>query len=134
MDNESKLSLAEEFNKYFTVTLADSPALKQDVFKIRYKVYCDEFEYESAMDCPNQLETDEYDEISTHCLITHLETGMPAGCIRLVPAVGSRENSPLPFEKYCQASLYKDLIDSMNLDRSTVCEISRLAVDGMVRL
>ncbi|OQW79250.1 MAG: PEP-CTERM/exosortase system-associated acyltransferase [Proteobacteria bacterium ST_bin11] len=133
MDVASKSSLAESFSRYFRVDLAQSDAQKEYVFKVRYRVYCEEFKYESVERFENQLEVDDYDQYSRHCLITHLQTGMPAGCVRLVPAIGNRESEPLPLEKHCGASLDNKLIDSLELQRNTVCEISRLAVDGAFR-
>ena len=58
---------------------------------------------------------------------------MPAGCVRLVPADGEAEDAPLPFERYCPESLDHNFIQSLDLDRGTICEISRLAVDGAFR-
>ena len=39
----------------------------------------------------------------------------------------------LPFEKDCSKSLDSEFIRRLNLDRKTVCEISRLAVDSTFR-
>ena len=43
------------------------------------------------------------------------------------------EADPLPLEKYCGHSLDTELIDRLKLDRGTVCEVSRLAVDDAFR-
>ncbi len=133
MDAAPKLSLAESFSSYFKVELAESAIQKEQVFQIRYRVYCEEFRYEAVERFSDGLEIDEYDRYSRHCLITHLKTGIPAGCVRLVPAVDVREIEPLPLEKYCGVSLDRQFIDSLNLSRDTICEISRLAVDGAFR-
>ncbi|MCQ8180306.1 PEP-CTERM/exosortase system-associated acyltransferase [Methylomonas sp. SURF-1] len=133
MDVAQKLSLAESFSRYFKVSLAETVAQKQQVFRIRYRVYCEEFKYESQEHFIDQLEVDEYDQISRHCLITHVQTGLPAGCVRLVPALGAESEAPLPLEKYCGKSLDRNALGKLELDRSTVCEISRLAVDGAFR-
>lgn len=133
MNTESNLSLTESFERYFNVELAISEAQKKQVFGIRYRVYCEEFKYESVDLFPDHLEVDEYDEYSRHCLIVHRSSGIPAGCVRMVPALGESEIKPLPLEKYCRASLDWNEIDKLRLDRSTVCEISRLAVDGAFR-
>lgn len=125
-------TLAENFQQYFSVDLATTPEQKLDVYKIRYRVYCDEFKYEPADRFPEKVEFDEFDDKSLHCLITH-RSGMPAGCVRLVPAYGDADNSSLPFEKYCMDSLDTEYIERLNLERNTVCEISRLAVDGAFR-
>lgn len=133
MSEESNLSLAESFERYFSVELASNSEQKQQVFGIRFRVYCEEFKYEAVDLFPDRIEVDEYDKYSNHCLIKHRETGLPAGCVRLVPALDRQEILPLPFEKYCSQSLDQALIDALNLNRNSVCEISRLAVDGAFR-
>jgi len=127
---EKNIPLAEDFRDYFDVFLANTEQLRSAVYKIRYRVYCVEFEYEPINSFPNKEEFDEFDEHSRHCVIIHKSTGMPAGCVRLVPAA---ETLILPFEKYCSSSIDKEYIKKLNLDRDKVCEISRLAVDGAFR-
>ena len=124
------ISLIENFQQYFSVEFAHTIEQKQEVYGVRYRVYCDEFEYESTALFPDQLETDEFDDISLHCLIVHKSSGKSAGCVRLVPALGE---NPLPLEKHCAESLDTEFISSLNLARNTVCEISRLAVDRLFR-
>jgi len=126
-------TLAEHFKNYFSVELAVTPEQKRKVFGIRYRVYCEEFEYESREHFPGKQEFDEFDDHSLHCLITHKKSEMPAGCVRLVPTIGINSGDLLPFEKYCAESLDSEFIKKLNLERKTVCEISRLAVDGNFR-
>jgi len=133
MNNESNLSLTESFERYFKVELATSDIQKEQVYRVRYRVYCEEFQYEGVDLFPDGLEKDEYDQNSRHCLIIHRNSGLPAGCVRLVPAIGSADVAPLPLEKYCSSSLDQQFLSRLNLERSTVCEISRLAVDGAFR-
>lgn len=133
MELSPRLSLAESFSRYFRAEIADTADKRHQVFGIRYRVYCEEFKYEAVEHFPDRLEVDDYDDFSRHCLITHRETGLPAGCVRLVPAVDESLSMPLPLEKYCGPSLDKVYISGLNLDRQTVCEISRLAVDGAFR-
>ena len=130
-----KDSLTESFLRYFSIELATTPEQKESVYKIRYRVYCEEFGYEPADRFPDKMEFDAYDDHSLHCLITHKSSGMPAGCVRMISAA-ENENSDidiLPFEKDCSESLDNEYIRGLNLDRKTVCEISRLAVDGAFR-
>ena len=129
MKNQAN-SVADNFLRYFDVALATSEEQKRATFHIRYRVYCEEFGYEPCEHFPDQAETDEYDDHSLACLITHKSSGLPAGCVRLVPAL---EHKPLPLEKYCGESLDRAFIASLKLQRSTLCEISRLAVDGAFR-
>ena len=122
-------SVAETFSKYFDVSIAATKAQRNAVFSIRYRVYCDEFGFESVEEFPDQIEFDEYDPQSTHCLITHRPTGKPAGCVRMVPTYSNEIRDPLPFEKYCASSLDREFLTQLSPPRETMCEISRLAVD-----
>ena len=131
MSND-KESLAENFLQYFQVELATSVEDKRSVFEVRYRVYCEEFKYESGESFPDKAETDEYDGRSLHCLIRHKSSGMAAGCVRLVPAA-SGVAGLLPFEKYCAGSIDHSFVKSLNAERSGIAEASRLAVDGAFR-
>lgn len=125
--------LAESFATYFLVQIAHTQAQRDSVYAIRYNVYCKEFGYESPAAFPDGRERDEYDDQAIHALIIHRATGRPAACVRLVPARSEDENIPLPFEKYCAESIDTAFVRGLGLDRSTLCEISRLAVDGRFR-
>ena len=126
-------SLTESFLRYFSIELATTPEQIKSVYKIRYRVYCEEFGYEPEDRFPDKLEYDAYDNDALHCLITHKSSGMPAGCVRLILATEHVDSDMLPFEKVCAESLDDEFIQGLNLDRKTVCEISRLAVDGAFR-
>lgn len=132
MEN-AKLSLAENFGRYFAVNLAVSSTQKAQTYRIRYRVYCDEFKYEPADNFPSEEEQDSYDTNALHCLITHKSSGMPAGCVRMVPVIGEDDDHLLPFEKHCASCIDQVFVSKLSLDRKTVCEISRLAVDGAFR-
>ena len=125
--------LTEDFARYFRVELVTSKQQEKEVYGVRYRVYCEEFNYVATDVCPDQLETDEFDKHSLHCLIIHKESGRTAGCVRLVSACEDNENGLLPFEKYCKLSINDEMIDNDILQLSTKCEISRLAVDGAFR-
>ena len=131
---EEKSSLVQNFQSFFTIEFAKTIEQKKEVYGIRYRVYCDEFGYESVDKFPNQEEKDEYDDFSLHCLIIHKSSGLAAGCVRLVPAFDGKNRAiALPLEKHCKESLDHDYINNLDLDRHTVCEISRLAVDKVFR-
>jgi len=130
---QMQLTLAAKFLQYFDIAYVVTEAQRHDVFGIRYSVYCDEFGYEPVHLFPDHEERDEFDSNAIHVLITHKTSGTPAGCVRLVTPIGSKGSDLLPFEKHCESSLDTEFIRSLNLDRGTVCEISRLAVDGPFR-
>lgn len=50
MDSES---LYDAYNKYFKVIRADSPELLDEVFRLRYQVYCIEHKFENQHDFPD---------------------------------------------------------------------------------
>ncbi len=126
------ISLTDSFRRYFTVNLAVTPEQRNAVYTIRYRVYCEEFGYESLENFPEGLEHDRFDDSSLHCLVTHKGTGRPAGCVRLVIADDGGLDS-LPMELFCSDSLDRALLESLSLKRNTICEVSRLAVDGSFR-
>ena len=83
---DEKPTLVRSFQEFFTVQIASTAEEKSKVYGIRYRVYCDEFGYESIDKFPDEEEKDEFDDFSLHCLIMHKRSGLPAGCVRLVPA------------------------------------------------
>ncbi|GEM_PF-282957 len=123
-------SLVEEFQRYFILEQATTPAQLEYVYTVRYRVYCEEFQYEPAEACPDKLERDEFDASSRHCLVMHRATGRPAGCARLVLA---DEQRLLPMEKFCSAAIDETIMRQFDGRRDTVCEFSRLGVDGAFR-
>lgn len=122
----SEYSVAKHFNQYFQIKFANTKALRQAAFKIRYGVYSEELGWEPENSA--KMETDECDDYAYHCLLEHRRTGEFAGCVRLVIPPINQPNLPLPFEKNCLQSAFTDVIDSTKLPRGNFGEISRLAV------
>lgn len=127
---EKKVSIVGDFQEYFKLEIASTPEQMEMVYRIRYRVYCEEFGYEEAESFPDHKESDEFDAHSTHCLIIHKLTGMPAACVRVVHV---DETTKMPMETYCLDSLDPKLFSARATDRSKICEFSRLAVDGAFR-
>ncbi|MFK7977791.1 MAG: PEP-CTERM/exosortase system-associated acyltransferase [Halioglobus sp.] len=130
MSDALKPSLVEDFARYFDLELATSPEQLAGVFAVRYRVYCEEFGYEPTAAHPDKLERDEFDADSDHCLVVHKSSSLPAGCARLVHAT---EDSQLPMEKFCAQALDQKVIRAFDGRRDTICEFSRLGVDGAFR-
>jgi len=128
------LSLAENFNEYFRVSLAVTEEEKLEAYKTRYRVYCEEFEYEEKENFTSEMEKDDFDDISYHCLITHRSSGYTAACVRLVPAsTATTPHALLPLEKHCSSALSDESCTLLKGDRTDLGEISRLAVDATFR-
>lgn len=123
-------TLLEDFQEYFDLELVTTPEQLEQVYRIRYRVYCEEFKYEPAELFPEQVESDDFDGRSSHCLVRHRSSGLPAGCARLVHV---DESTLMPMEAFCGESIEEKVIRSYDGRRNTVCEFSRLAVDGAFR-
>ena len=123
-------SLFMEFAQYFELSLALTPAERAAVYQVRYRVYCEEFGYEPIEAFLDRQETDEFDDQSMHCLVTHKQSGRPAGCVRLVLVEG---DDRLPMEVHSGDAIDAAFMRQFDKQRSSVAEISRLAVDGDFR-
>ena len=124
-------SLGKAYKQYFEIVPAYSDALKDEVFRIRHQVYCEELAFEPQR--PDRRETDEYDAQSLHLLIRSIQTGEFIGCTRLVRMRPSDPYHPLPFEKACASTIDRSIIDPAQLPRDSIAEVSRLAVIARFR-
>jgi N-acyl amino acid synthase of PEP-CTERM/exosortase system len=129
----SEIPLSKHFENYFEVVLAHTPRLLEQIFRIRYDVYCQEFQFEREENYPNSLEQDHYDQYSLHCLVLHKASKAPAGCVRLIKIPKKNPSLLLPLERFCGDSLYHDTLHPSLLPRLSLCEISRLAVHTAFR-
>lgn len=125
--------ITQAFHRYFDLSQPQTAEEQEEVYRLRYEVYCHEFQLEREEDCPGGRETDEYDESSWHCVMHHRTTGAAAGCVRIVPAMPGEPHWELPMERYCQDSFYDIPERPDRLDRNSVCEVSRLAVHSLFR-
>jgi N-acyl amino acid synthase of PEP-CTERM/exosortase system len=126
-------SLSASFHDYFEVLEADTASLKDEVYRIRYEVYCRELAYEDASHFPDHRERDEFDPIARHCLLRHRSSGEFAGCVRLIAHSALDESARLPFEKHCWQSLDPALMFDLRARGVRYGEISRLAVPARFR-
>lgn len=125
------INLHRDFRKYFRIVPAFSDELKNEVYKLRYQVYCLELGWEPPND--TLLESDAFDARSYHCLLQSVNNDEFVGCIRIVVPDAYFPNMPLPFENVCAGSLDPGVPDlSMQLNNS-IAEASRLAVIGKYR-
>lgn len=121
-------SFYSDYQKAFRVLRADSNALKDIVFRLRYEIYC----LENNMDCSDSvgnagigsdLEKDAYDDHALHYLLYHKLTDEAVGTVRIVLP---REDKPLhsfPLQLICDHPLLH-----MEDKVSRFCEISRLCM------
>lgn len=116
--------IATHFSNYLKPQIAKSDPLKQEVYKLRYQVYCEELHFEDTN--PAHIEQDEFDARSIHCFIRHISSGALAGTLRMI---ATRNNSELlPMEKFCPQAITDEHLHPRNFLPHHICEISRLAV------
>ena len=118
--------LGTAFQRYFTVEPALDERSREQVFRIRHQVYCEDLGWEPCR--ADGLERDAFDPNAVHCLMTRSDTAEPVGCLRLIRAEVNGSAIELPFERSCAHVLDRQLVDPSNLPRRTVGEVSRLAV------
>ena len=124
-------NLGKAFKQYFEVVPALSDALRDEVYRLRHRVYCEDLAFEPPR--PDKRESDDYDAQSLHLLIRSVQIGDFIGCTRIVRTRPEDPYHPLPFEKSCKATLDRSIVDPSKLPRDTIGEISRLAVISRFR-
>jgi N-acyl amino acid synthase of PEP-CTERM/exosortase system len=127
--------LSEHFDRYFELLPIRDDAMRDEVFRLRYAVYCEELGYESCDAFPDKMERDGFDEgQSIYAMLRHRPTDSFAACVRLVLDRGDDEAFRFPFELACdgrlEPSAARDLTPSQ---RRRSGEISRLAIHGNFR-
>lgn len=97
-----RFNLGEGFSRYFEVLSATTDELRNDVYRIRHEVYCEELGFEPVR--PDRRETDVFDRHSVHCLLRSAsETHELVGCTRMVLANPDERDAPCP-SKPCAAT------------------------------
>jgi N-acyl amino acid synthase of PEP-CTERM/exosortase system len=121
--NDAK-TISAHFSKYLRPQIANTEALRHEVYRLRHQVYCEELHFEDIKE--GYEEFDEFDDRSIHCFIRHLNSNALAGTVRLITS--AKDDELLPIEKYCSHAIEDNDFAPWNFPRETICEISRLAV------
>lgn len=124
-----------QIGKSFKFIIANSHEEKERAFLLRHQVFNEELNYNIGDNTNSTFEKDSHDQYSILCLLQHRESGVDAGCLRVViiadTIIGSKEN--LPLEEYCSESLTDPVLHPKNLPKNSICEVSRLAVHPLFR-
>ena len=129
---DSALNFAEItrlYEDHFEIVRADTPALLDRVFEIRYQVYCVENPFEDPAQNLGGREMDADDDRAAHVLLVHRKTGEAAGTARVI-FPDPTQRRPLPVEHVLDRpgqSLFS------RLPVATTGEISRFAVPKVFR-
>jgi N-acyl amino acid synthase of PEP-CTERM/exosortase system len=121
----------DNFGRYFEIVPALTSRLKDEVFKIRHQVYCEDLGFEAQR--PDRRESDTYDAQSLHLLIRSVHAGDFVGCTRIVRVRPGDPQPAMPFEHACAGAIDLAIVDPAALPRHAVGEISRLAVVARYR-
>ena len=121
--------------RYFDDVFRETPATKrrdiEAAFRLRYQVYCLDRGYESAADCPDDMEQDCYDDSALHCLLQDRAKATPIGTVRLVrPTATPTWFSELPLADYAPQESIEDII---RLPAGATAEVSRFAITRSAR-
>ncbi len=118
-------TLQDVYHRWFRVVRADTPALREAAYRLRYQVYCVENAFEDPAENPGGMETDEFDARSVHSLLFHRPTDQVAGAVRLVLPDPDNPTGSLPISRVCG---HRALSDPIRLPPATTAEISRFSI------
>jgi len=76
----------ELYRQYFDTIVVgkNDKELLDEVYRLRYQVYCVENPFEDPSANPDGLERDAFDERGVHCLLLHKRSRLWAGAVRLI--------------------------------------------------
>ncbi len=111
------------YQRYFEIIRADTPELREEVYRLRYQVYVVEHGFEKAEDFPDKIERDEYDGRSLHVLLCHRQSGTRLGTARLVRPNYAEPTKSFPIQNASDNPVINDPEVSLY-----AAELSRLAI------
>ncbi len=117
--------IVDHFDKYFEMVQAISDDLKNEVYKLRYQVYCIENEFLNPEHYPDDLEFDDFDQHSIHYLIRHRRSGDYAATVRLILPDANNPEKLFPLEQLCEID--NDAV-MQPIDKRHLGEVSRFCV------
>ena len=122
--------LAEIYQQHFDVVRVRTSALLDQVFRLRYQVYCVENQFLDPAKNPGWREIDEHDENSVHILLVHRRTNEAFGTARVIIPHLNRCWKPLPIHDLLPPT-HREEFD--RLSSHQIGEISRFAVSKEFR-
>jgi N-acyl amino acid synthase of PEP-CTERM/exosortase system len=117
-------SAAVLFNRYLSVVRANTDDLLDQVYRLRFQVYCIERGFEDPAQYPNGREMDPDDPRSLHFLVLERATGTAAATVRLILPQGD----DLPVFRLTEMSPTR-----ISAPSRRTAEVSRFAVTKALR-
>ena len=122
--------LLDAFRRYFQVRPVETETDLEQVYRLRYQVYCVEHPFETPDEHPDGLEIDAFDAHACHALLIHRPSGVAMGTVRLVLPVPSAPDESFPFQALCDDPSMRD---SATLPIMTAGEVSRFCISKAFR-
>ena len=117
----------ELYRQFFeTVVVGERDGeLRDEVFRLRYQVYCVENPFEDPADNPDGFERDSFDERAVHCLLRHKRSRNWAGAVRLIlPDLNDKARS-FALQEVCSDPM---TLDPERFPVQQMAEVSRFCV------
>jgi N-acyl amino acid synthase of PEP-CTERM/exosortase system len=118
-------SLVEIFREAFEVVPVDSPALSEEVHRLRYQIYCVENGFEDPRQHPDGLERDRFDAHSALCLLMHRPSGIFIGTVRLILPLAQTPRESFSVQQACHDPIVSD---PRRFPCTSTGEISRICI------
>ena len=118
------------YREHFEVVRASTPTLLNQVYRLRYQVYCIENSYEDPAQQVDGREKDLYDDRSVHALLLHRRSDAVAGTVRVILPGTDNQDPSLPINMVADPDQREFL---SRLPRSRTAELSRFAVSKQFR-
>lgn len=101
----------ELYRQYFdTVIVGENDhELRDEVFRLRYQVYCVENPFEDPAANPDGMERDAYDARAAHCLLLHKRSRAWAGAVRLILPNAEDTGRSFALQEVCSDPMISDL-------------------------
>lgn len=122
--------LYDACQQYFEIVMADTRALLNEAYQLRYQVLCKENRipgFDSSQ-YPGGLEKDTYDDHSAHALLKHRSSGKFIGTVRLVLTDTNKPDKSFPLESHTNSKLDINFFNKNNATRQNTAEISRFFI------
>ncbi len=113
-------SFTNAYHGTFELVRADTAALRDKAYRLRYKVYCEEHGFESPPAPDSLVEIDAYDERASHYLLLHRLSGETIGTLRVI-LPGDQSEGNFPVHGHCAHPL-------LQMEPRAFCEISRFCM------
>jgi N-acyl amino acid synthase of PEP-CTERM/exosortase system len=119
------------YYQHFAVLRANTPRLLDQVYRLRYQVYCIENQFEDPNEHLDGREMDEHDAVSAHILLLHRKSGTPVGTARIIMPQLESNWRPLPVWHVLTPEGREEFERLLPLPRTA--EVSRFAVSKEFR-